>query len=128
MTSSNALLLVMVAALLATSRALFSIPWPYAEDFYGDATYYGVTANGVGNCAIHSPLPAMYDGMLPVALNDAQVFRRFCLTSDPSPVLAVMSATLEEGGVFVSFGEGLTSTSSVELRTAVINSCVGACK
>lgn len=48
------------------------IPPPYDEQFSGDATYYGVTPDGDGNCAIQSPLPEMYDGMIPVALNDEQ--------------------------------------------------------
>lgn len=48
------------------------IPPPYDERFSGDATYYGVTPDGDGNCAIGSPLPAMYDGMIPVALNNDQ--------------------------------------------------------
>ncbi|CAM9702843.1 unnamed protein product [Pylaiella littoralis] len=49
-----------------------TIPAPYNERFSGDATYYGEIPNGEGNCAIRSPLPEMYDGMIPVALNDDQ--------------------------------------------------------
>ncbi|CAN0109294.1 unnamed protein product, partial [Hapterophycus canaliculatus] len=66
-----------MASLLLPSPALSSaivpmIPPPYDERFSGDATYYGVTPDGDGNCAIGSPLPAMYDGMIPVALNNDQ--------------------------------------------------------
>ncbi|CAM9700723.1 unnamed protein product [Ascophyllum nodosum] len=38
--------------------------------FSGDGTYYGETSDG--NCAIRSPIPRMYGGMIPVALNAAQ--------------------------------------------------------
>ncbi|CAM9965889.1 unnamed protein product [Ascophyllum nodosum] len=37
--------------------------------FSGDGTYYGETSNG--NCAI-MPIPSMYSGMIPVALNAGQ--------------------------------------------------------
>lgn len=48
------------------------IPAPYDERFTGEATYYGVIPDGDGNCAMQPPLPAMYDGMMPVALNNDQ--------------------------------------------------------
>lgn len=48
------------------------IPAPYDEAFAGEATYFGAIPDGEGNCAIRSPLPAMYDGMIPVALNHDQ--------------------------------------------------------
>lgn len=48
------------------------IPAPYDETFTGEATYYGTIPDGAGNCAIQPPLPAMYDGMIPVALNNDQ--------------------------------------------------------
>ncbi|CAN0347440.1 unnamed protein product, partial [Ascophyllum nodosum] len=45
--------------------------YPYdGSTFSGDGTYYGTTSNG--NCAIRSPIPSMYDDMIPVALNSAQ--------------------------------------------------------
>lgn len=55
---------------------LYSCPvkgeeYPYGETFNGDATYYGFTTRG--NCAIREPIPDMYDGMIPVALNAPQV-------------------------------------------------------
>ncbi|CAM9561036.1 unnamed protein product, partial [Ascophyllum nodosum] len=45
---------------------------PYDGRFYGEGTVYGEAPVGSGNCAIREPLPSMYDGMIPVALNDAQ--------------------------------------------------------
>ncbi|CAM9699042.1 unnamed protein product [Ectocarpus sp. 13 AM-2016] len=72
-------LLLLAAALAAllpprarSAMIIPLIPPPYDEQFFGDATYYGVTPDGDGNCAIRSPLPEMYDGMIPVALNDEQ--------------------------------------------------------
>ncbi|CAN0291073.1 unnamed protein product, partial [Ascophyllum nodosum] len=48
-----------------------SSAYPYdGSTFVGHGTYYGETSNG--NCAIRSPIPSMYDGMIPVALNSAQ--------------------------------------------------------
>lgn len=72
---STTLIIVATVASLATAAAdslVPIIPAPYDERFTGDATYYGVTADGAGNCAIRSPLPAMYEGMIPVALNNDQ--------------------------------------------------------
>ena len=38
--------------------------YPYdGSTFSGDGTYYGTTSNG--NCAIRSPIPSMYDDMIP---------------------------------------------------------------
>nr|BAK20041.1 hypothetical protein [Gracilariopsis andersonii] len=45
-------------------------PGDYRRTFFGDGTYYGYTTRG--NCAIRSPLPGMYSGMVPVAINNAQ--------------------------------------------------------
>ena len=41
----------------------------YDKKYSGDGTVYGKLATGSGNCAIKSPLPSMYSGMIPVALN-----------------------------------------------------------
>ena len=81
MFSSAAIPLLATATGLASTALLHSvaadsivpmIPAPYDERFAGDATYYGAIPDGEGNCAIRSPLPAMYDGMIPVALNNDQ--------------------------------------------------------
>lgn len=42
----------------------------YGPTFKGEGTYYGFTTGG--NCAIRPPVPNMYSGMVPVAINDAQ--------------------------------------------------------
>lgn len=42
----------------------------YGPIFKGDGTYYGFTTDG--NCAIRPPVPNMYSGMVPVAINNAQ--------------------------------------------------------
>ena len=63
-----------VAALLLAANALrTAASWkiePYDERFYGEGTVYGEVPVGSGNCAIREPLPSMYDGMIPVALNE----------------------------------------------------------
>ena len=41
----------------------------YDTQFNGEGTVYGEVPTGSGNCAIRSPLPDMYSGMIPVALN-----------------------------------------------------------
>eukprot|EP00903_Cladosiphon_okamuranus_P017318 g15956.t1 len=80
MHSSTANLLLATTALASAALLLSAaadsivpmIPTPYDERFTGDATYYGAIPDGEGNCAIRPPLPSMYDGMIAVALNDAQ--------------------------------------------------------
>jgi len=47
---------------IVTPRQLSSDPYD-GTTFTGDGTYYGTTSNG--NCAIRSPIPSMYDGMIP---------------------------------------------------------------
>lgn len=62
----SAVLLLIASALLPT------VSWkiePYDERFYGEGTVYGESPVSSGNCAIREPLPSMYDGMIPVALN-----------------------------------------------------------
>lgn len=53
---------VFLLAASALIAAVVAVPEPYDQEFSGDATYYGVTPNGAGNCAIRDPLPSMYDG------------------------------------------------------------------
>ncbi|CAN8062949.1 unnamed protein product [Agarophyton chilense] len=55
---------------LLSSTCLSMSSAEYYRHFSGDGTYYGFTTQG--NCAIRSPLPAMYSGMMPVAINNAQ--------------------------------------------------------
>lgn len=64
------LLLWMAAPPMLVINAIIGVPQPYERQYTGDATYYGVTPDGDGNCAIRAPLPAMYEGMIPVALAD----------------------------------------------------------
>lgn len=45
-------------------------PSDYGKVFHGDGTYYGYTTDG--NCAIRAPFPSMYNGMVPVAINNDQ--------------------------------------------------------
>lgn len=47
-----------------------ALAYPYTETFTGDGTYYGYTDQG--HCSIYEPQPAMYDGMIPVAINKEQ--------------------------------------------------------
>lgn len=42
----------------------------YNTMYQGDATYYG-ESNG-GNCVLRNPVPSMYSGMVPVAMNGVQ--------------------------------------------------------
>ncbi|CAM9727514.1 unnamed protein product [Hapterophycus canaliculatus] len=42
----------------------------YGTEYSGDATYYGYTIEG--NCAYGDDIPAMYSGMIPIALNAGQ--------------------------------------------------------
>lgn len=71
--ASCALPVCTAAIALLISQPAQSEVYPYSENFRGDATYYGHTTRG--NCAIREPIPRMYDGMIPVALNAPQVSR-----------------------------------------------------
>lgn len=42
----------------------------YYTQYSGDGTYYGQTSGG--NCVLRNPVPAMYAGMVPVAMNGPQ--------------------------------------------------------
>lgn len=55
----------LVLALAAVATAL-----DFGRVYSGDGTYYGATEGG--NCAMRQPRPAFYQGMVPVAINDAQ--------------------------------------------------------
>lgn len=44
--------------------------YDFGPTFWGEGTYYGTTERG--NCAIRPPMPEMYSGMVPVALNNEQ--------------------------------------------------------
>lgn len=66
-----ALLVYTTVVALFTSNPVHAKEYPYGEEFSGDATYYGYTTRG--NCAIREPIPSMYGGMIPVALNAPQV-------------------------------------------------------
>ena len=62
-----------VAVLLAANALRPAASWkiePYDEHFYGEGTVYGEAPVGSGNWAIQEPLPSIYDGMIPVALNE----------------------------------------------------------
>eukprot|EP00752_Nemacystus_decipiens_P013639 g12092.t1 len=42
----------------------------YGQTYTGEGTYYGFTTDG--NCAYRDTVPGMYDGMIPIALNNEQ--------------------------------------------------------
>ncbi|PXF45115.1 Expansin-YoaJ [Gracilariopsis chorda] len=65
----NSPVILALALLLAVVANAMS-PNDYYRVFHGEGTYYGYTTRG--NCAIRSPMPSMYNGMLPVAINNAQ--------------------------------------------------------
>lgn len=44
--------------------------YPYDRTYKGDGTYYDYTSNG--HCTIGQPVPAMYQGMIPMAISTAQ--------------------------------------------------------
>lgn len=56
--------------LLALPCALAITSVDYKKKFFGEGTYYGYTA--AGNCAMRGPLPSMYKGMVPIAMNNKQ--------------------------------------------------------
>jgi expansin (peptidoglycan-binding protein) len=63
----HVLLLAAVLSLAAPAAAAIQ----FGKTFFGDGTYYGSTDGG-GNCAINNPLPSIYAGMTPVAINNPQ--------------------------------------------------------
>jgi expansin len=62
--------LFVVAVLLALARPADAISTTYDSTVQGRATYYGKSSGG--NCVLRNPVPAMYAGMVPIAINQAQ--------------------------------------------------------
>lgn len=67
--------LLSAAVLSAALPAVVAGPYPYGRDdiFHGEATFFDIGDNvGGGNCALRGTLPKVYDGLIPVALNNDQ--------------------------------------------------------
>ena len=64
--------ILVLAAVGSTSLILSPVtaaPYPFGGKFSGDGTYYGDVSPSEGNCAIEHPIPAMYNGMIPMAIS-----------------------------------------------------------
>lgn len=60
-----------IATLLALLPAS-ALGMEFYKSHDGEGTYYGSGGSGGGNCVLRNPVPAIYSGLTPVAMNNAQ--------------------------------------------------------
>ena len=77
--------ILVVLAAVTSSLVLGPVsadPYPFGKKFGGDGTYYGNFSPGEGDCTVESPVPSMYDGMIPMAVSlyglydDSKIYMR----------------------------------------------------
>jgi expansin len=61
----SALTAVAVLVILSVAQGI-----QFGKTYIGEGTYYGESSNG--NCALRDPVPSIYKGMIPIAINAAQ--------------------------------------------------------
>jgi expansin (peptidoglycan-binding protein) len=70
MPSQTAAFVSFLTLFLAIAHTVAALSTPYNSPFTGDGTYYGESDGG--NCGLNNPVPSMYAGMVPVAMNKEQ--------------------------------------------------------